>query len=85
MSAWGTVVRYADDAVILCRSEADAQRAHAWLQVRSQALRLVLHPEKTRVLGLTEGQEGFDSEPHVRFDEGRLARHFTGPAAYSTH
>lgn len=60
MSAVGTVVRYADDAVILCRSEADAQRAHAWLQARSQALGLVLHPEKTRVLGLTEGREGFD-------------------------
>jgi RNA-directed DNA polymerase len=60
MSAWGTVVRYADDAVILCRSEADAQRAHAWLQGRSQALGLVLHPEKTRVLELTQGQDGFD-------------------------
>ena len=28
----GSIVRYADDAVILCRTEADAQRAYRWLQ-----------------------------------------------------
>src|SRR6266705_93076 len=48
----GSIVRYADDALILCRSEADAQQAHRWLQSRAQALKLRLHPEKTRVVDL---------------------------------
>jgi RNA-directed DNA polymerase len=56
----GTIVRYADDGVILCRSEADAQRAHRWLQRTAQALKLVLHPEKTRIIHLAEGDGGFD-------------------------
>ncbi len=56
----GTIVRYADDAVILCRSEADAQKAYRWLQGRAQALKLVLHPDKTRIVDLREGADGFD-------------------------
>ena len=56
----GTYVRYADDVVILCRSAADAQRTYAWLQNRSRGLRLRLHPDKTRVVALGEGREGFD-------------------------
>jgi RNA-directed DNA polymerase len=56
----GTIVRYADDAVILCRSEADAQRAYRWLQATALALRLNLHPEKTRMVDLREGAEGFE-------------------------
>ena len=57
----GTIVRYADDAVILCRSEADAQRAYRWLQATAQALKLNLHPEKTRMVVLSEGAEGSSS------------------------
>jgi RNA-directed DNA polymerase len=60
MSALGTMIRFADDAVIVCHSEAAAQQAYAWLQERSRGLRLVLHPQKTRVLDLTEGRDGFD-------------------------
>lgn len=56
----GTIVRYADDAVILCRSEADAQHAYRWLQGRAQALKLVLHPDKTRIVDLRGGADGFD-------------------------
>ena len=46
--------------VILCRSEADAQHAYRWLQRTAQALKLSLHPDKTRVIGLEHGVEGFD-------------------------
>ncbi|EQD72677.1 RNA-directed DNA polymerase (reverse transcriptase) [mine drainage metagenome] len=46
--------------VILCRSEADAQKAYRWLQGRAQALKLVLHPDKTRIVDLREGADGFD-------------------------
>ncbi len=56
----GTLVRYADDAVIVCRTEADAQQALQWLQRTAQALKLQLHPEKTRVVDLREGADGFD-------------------------
>jgi RNA-directed DNA polymerase len=56
----GTIVRYADDLVILCRSEADAQQAYRWLQGRAKALKLVLHPDKTRLVDLREGANGFD-------------------------
>ncbi|MGH7643570.1 MAG: group II intron reverse transcriptase/maturase [Candidatus Dormibacteria bacterium] len=56
----GTIVRYADDAVILCRSETDAQHAYRWLQGRAQALKLVLHPDKTRLVDLSRGADGFD-------------------------
>ncbi len=56
----GTIIRFADDALILCRSEADAQRAYRWLQRTTQALKLVLHPEKTRIVDLSEGTNGVD-------------------------
>jgi RNA-directed DNA polymerase len=56
----GTLVRYADDAVILCRTEADARRALGWVQRTAQALKLRVHPDKTRVVDLSEGADGFD-------------------------
>jgi RNA-directed DNA polymerase len=56
----GTLVRYADDAVILCRTEADATRALWWVQRTAQALKLRVHPDKTRVVDLSEGADGFD-------------------------
>ena len=56
----GKIVRYADDLVILCWTESGAQQAYVWLQRTAQALRLKVHPDKSRVLGLEEGAEGFD-------------------------
>ena len=56
----GTIVRYADDAVILCRCGADAQHAYRWLQGRAQALKLALHPDKTPIVDLNAGTGGFD-------------------------
>ena len=56
----GEVVRYADDFVVLCQTREQAEQA----QVRATALLgelgLSLHPEKTRVVDLREGKEGFD-------------------------
>jgi CRISPR-associated protein Cas1 len=49
------LVRYADDFVVLCRSEQAAQRAmHASREVLAD-LELRLRPEKTRVASFTEG------------------------------
>lgn len=56
----GTLIRYADDVVILCRTQQDAQQALAWLQRRTQGLKLKLHAEKTRTLFMGDGQGGFD-------------------------
>jgi hypothetical protein len=46
--------------VVLCRTEAQAQAALAWLQATLGQLKLRLHPEKTRVVDLSSGQAGFD-------------------------
>jgi RNA-directed DNA polymerase len=56
----GVLVRYADDLVILCRKEADAQEALRRLGIVMERLKLKLHPAKTRKVNLKEGHEGFD-------------------------
>jgi len=56
----GTLVRYADDAVILCRTRAEAEAALALVGEILTGLGLVLHPDKTRIVDLREGREGFD-------------------------
>lgn len=53
------VVRYADDLVILCRSEEQAQKALALLRKQLSQRGLTLHPEKTRVVDATK-PGGFD-------------------------
>jgi len=53
------VVRYADDLVILCRSEDDARRALDVLQRAMSERKLTLHPEKTRLVDATQ-PGGFD-------------------------
>jgi RNA-directed DNA polymerase len=44
------MVRYADDFVILCHTEAEAQQALAWVQDWTDSNGLSLHPEKTRIV-----------------------------------
>lgn len=44
------MVRYADDFVILCRSEAEAQRALERVQQWTASAGLTLHPQKTRIV-----------------------------------
>jgi RNA-directed DNA polymerase len=56
----GTLVRYADDWVVLCSSEREARAALAAAGEILGGLGLELHPEKTRVVDLREGREGFD-------------------------
>ena len=56
----GTLVRYADDGVVLCRSEQQARAALAAVEGILTGLGLQLHPGKTRVVDLREGREGFD-------------------------
>ena len=56
----GTLVRYADDFVVLCRTRKAAERAMKGIKVLLERLKLQLHPEKTKLVCLWEGQEGFD-------------------------
>jgi hypothetical protein len=46
--------------VILCRTEPDARQAYAWLQRTAQALHLKVHPDKSRIVDLGDGAQGFD-------------------------
>ena len=56
----GDLVRYADDGVVLCRSAAQAEHALAAVGDILSLLGLRLHPEKTKVVDLRDGQEGLD-------------------------
>jgi len=58
--AHGTLVRYADDFVVLCRSEAQAEAAQELAGEILVGLGLELHPEKTKVVDLRDGREGLD-------------------------
>lgn len=52
------MVRYADDFVILCRTEEEAQRALKLAQQWTSSHGLTLHPTKTKIVDARE--EGFD-------------------------
>jgi RNA-directed DNA polymerase len=56
----GELVRYADDFVVVCRSERDANAALRAAGEILGRLGLRLHPDKTKVVDLREGCEGFD-------------------------
>jgi RNA-directed DNA polymerase len=56
----GSLVRYADDGVVICRSPAQAQTALRVVGDILAELGLDLHPDKTRVVDLREGREGLD-------------------------
>ncbi len=56
----GTLVRYADDFVVLCRTKKACEQAEARIRVILARLGLELHPEKTRRVELYDGKEGFD-------------------------
>ena len=53
------MVRYADDFIILCRSEAEARTALERIQRWTASAGLKLHPDKTRIVDATS-QGGFD-------------------------
>jgi group II intron reverse transcriptase/maturase len=57
-SSLGKLIRYADDFVIICRTQRDAETALQTVKQIMDILKLTLHPAKTRVVDM--GQEGFD-------------------------
>ncbi len=56
----GTLVRYADDLVIVCPTRQRAEQARALVAAVLATLGLQLHPDKTRIVHLHRGAEGFD-------------------------
>ncbi len=56
----GTLVRYADDFVVMCRTKKDCELAEVRIKAILERLGLELHPEKTRRVELYDGKEGFD-------------------------
>jgi hypothetical protein len=56
----GTLVRYADDFVVLTTSRSRAEEAKRRIEEVLVGLGLRLHPDKTRIINLTGGKDGFD-------------------------
>jgi group II intron reverse transcriptase/maturase len=56
----GTLVRYADDFVVMCRTRKECERAEERVKLILARLGLELHPDKTRRVELCDGKEGFD-------------------------
>ena len=56
----GLLVRYADDFVIMTRTPEQARAALEGARDILATLGLELHPDKTRIVDLREGREGFD-------------------------
>jgi group II intron reverse transcriptase/maturase len=56
----GTLVRYADDFVVMCRTRLECEQAEARVKQILARLGLELHPDKTRRVELFDGKESFD-------------------------
>jgi group II intron reverse transcriptase/maturase len=76
----GVLVRYADDALVMCDSREQAEAALARLTALLAELGLEPKAAKTRIVHLTEGEEGFD---FLGFHH-RLVRGWTPKSAHLT-
>jgi RNA-directed DNA polymerase len=56
----GTLVRYADDFVVMCDTKPAVEEARERVSAVLARLGLELHPEKTRLVDLSRGRAGFD-------------------------
>jgi group II intron reverse transcriptase/maturase len=56
----GVLVKYADDLVVLCATRERAEEARELVAAVLDTLGLRLHPEKTRIVHLVRGAQGFD-------------------------
>ncbi len=56
----GVLVRYSDDFVILCASKERAEQARQMVMSILSSLGLQLNPDKTGIVCLTHGNQGFD-------------------------
>jgi len=56
----GTLVRYADDLVVVCKTKQQCEHAERDVRKYLARLGLELHPDKTRRVDLYNGKQGFD-------------------------
>jgi RNA-directed DNA polymerase len=56
----GKLIRYCDDFVIICRTRKEAEHALKAVKSIMQRLELELHPDKTKLVSMWDGKEGFD-------------------------
>lgn len=56
----GELVKYADDLVTLCATREQAEQARELVAAVLDPIGLRLHPEKTRIVHLARGADGFD-------------------------
>ena len=54
------IIRYADDALILCQTQAEAEAALALVQAWTAQHGLQLHPAKTRIVHYGEPEQGVE-------------------------
>ena len=59
--------RYADDGLVHCRNEQEAQAVKATLQARLAECRLEMHPTKTKIVYCKDGSRQ-KRDPNVKFD-----------------
>jgi RNA-directed DNA polymerase len=59
-SGLGVLVRFCDDLVVLCASRARAEQAHAQVAAILAGLGLRFNPDKTRIVCLAGGSQGFE-------------------------
>ena len=59
--------RYADDAIVHCRTEAEAQEVRAAIAARLQECQLELHPEKTKIV-YCKDDDRRGNYPNEKFD-----------------
>jgi RNA-directed DNA polymerase len=71
----GVLIRYADDLLVMCKTEQEAEDALVALSVILAELGLELKQAKTRIVHLREGGEGFDFLGfHQRYVRGNTPR-----------
>jgi group II intron reverse transcriptase/maturase len=69
----GVLVRYADDFVVLCKTEKNCREAERRVRKLLRELKLELHPDKTKRVDLGWGKQGID------FLGCHLRKRFSGP------
>lgn len=77
----GTLVRFCDDFVVLCPTQERAEQARHLAESTLAPLGLRLHPDKTRIVDLRKGAEGFD---FLGFHH-RMVKSWKRPGRYWLH
>ena len=70
----GVIVRYADDAVIVCRTRKDAELAFEHLKRIMTKLKLTLNPQKTKVVDMNKESFDFLGFRYQKFGKTKCGR-----------